>query len=325
MGTAAMLAGPQTQATPIAPAMMGHSVLDFGVEANTETDQSPALQRALNEIAASGHPAFLPPGVYQTGNVTLPQQCHLHGVARETTLIFNGAWLFASNSPYNVVSLDGLSFMHDAKVHHRKNDFGLKHYPIITVNGGQLKVQNCLFKDLVGSGLAPRGSSVNILNSTFESIGFSAIFADNVRDSTISGCIFNKCWAGVILTASAEKAGSIIANSHFNDCDQIGIQVQGRAIVTANLIKDCKKYGLKLGDPKGTSHILASQNSITNCRVGIACEAEGDYIFATLNMIQGAKDGAIRAIADGKLVGPDLSQRSSESYRNLAIVGNVAL
>jgi hypothetical protein len=42
-------------------------------------------------------------------------------------------------------------------------------------------------------------------------------------------------------------------------------------------------------------------------------------------MIQGAKDGAIRAMADGKLVGPDLSQRSAESFRNLAIAGNVAL
>jgi hypothetical protein len=129
---------------------------------------------------------------------------------------------------------------------------------------------------------------------------------------------------GLALEAKSPADNAIVSGVRLTHCGAAGIEAKGRAIVTGNMIDGCG-YGLKLGDAKGTSHILAAQNSIVNCRVGIACEAEGDYIFATLNMIQGAKDGAIRAIADGKLVGPDLSQRSAESFRNLAVAGNVAL
>jgi hypothetical protein len=81
--------------------------------------------------------------------------------------------------------------------------------------------------------------------------------------------------------------------------------------------------GLKLGSAKSSGGIIAQGNVLQDCRVGIGVTASGDDIFASLNMIKGAKDGAIRAFDGDKLVGPDLARESAESYLNLTVAGNV--
>ncbi|MBC8051115.1 MAG: right-handed parallel beta-helix repeat-containing protein [Chitinophagales bacterium] len=294
LGTAAMLAGPQAEAAPIAPAMMGRSVLDFGVEANTETDQSPALQRALNEIAASGHPAFLPQGIYVVQGLQIPNGAHLVG---------SGAKLLFEDGGCEVEGITA----------------HISHLAFEGRGNSSLKLAGGSFAAL----LAADHTNLTLEHCSFQHASGWAVFAEN-SILTMNSCLIQNVAGGVFLNVKAPTDGGIISGLRVTQCASAGIEAKGRAIVTGNMIDGCGN-GLKLGDPKGTSHILASQNSITNCRVGIACEAEGDYIFATLNMIQGAKDGAIRAIADGKLVGPDLTQQSAESYRNLAIAGNVAL
>ncbi len=332
IGAVAMLTGPQAEAAPIAPAMpilpthMGRSVLDFGVEANTEADQSPALQRALDEIAASFHPAFLPPGVYQIGCVNLPQHCSLQGVAGNSAVMLSGGLSFRAERGDASLSVTGISFSHGDEARGVATKAGLSITPVLFASGGKIVIENCHFGHVAGSAFDSENADIRIVSSSFDRINLAGVVARNPASALISNCKMQHCGQAIWLVAVNPKSeGAIISSTRIKDCADVGVSLEGRAIVTSNIIEGCKTYGLKLGDTKGTSHILASQNSITNCRVGIACEVEGDYIFATLNMIQGAKDGAIRAIADGKLVGPDLAQQSAESYRNLAIAGNVAL
>jgi len=44
----------------------------------------------------------------------------------------------------------------------------------------------------------------------------------------------------------------------------------------------------------------------------------------TNNMITKTSEGGIRAMDHDKLLGPDLAKSSSESYRNIAVFGNVS-
>ena len=58
--------------------------------------------------------------------------------------------------------------------------------------------------------------------------------------------------------------------------------------------------------------------------IGISVDNNAGYGFVTNNLIAGAKDGAIRAMNHHIALGPDLAKTSSESYRNIAVFGNVA-
>ncbi len=46
--------------------------------------------------------------------------------------------------------------------------------------------------------------------------------------------------------------------------------------------------------------------------------------MVTNNMLSGVKRGAVRAMNHSKPTGPDLAIQSSESFRNVAVFGNVA-
>jgi hypothetical protein len=137
---------------------------------------------------------------------------------------------------------------------------------------------------------------------------------------SISGCDFGQCGTGAAISDS--NAASITQN-HFDKCG-IGVALTGDGIVNNNVVNGAKNYGLKLGSAEGSGSILAQGNLIRDCRVGIGVAPAGDDIFATLNAIHGAKEGAIRAFDGDNLVGPDLAMESAEAYLNLTLIGNVA-
>jgi hypothetical protein len=119
----------------------------------------------------------------------------------------------------------------------------------------------------------------------------------------------------------AEGEGVTISANNVFECNT-GIVLRGSGIVTGNYVS-AKEYGLRLGSARGNGGIVAQGNVLRDCRIGIGVSSSGDDIFASLNMIKGAKDGAIRAFDGDKLVGSDLAQKSAESYLNLTVAGNV--
>ena len=58
--------------------------------------------------------------------------------------------------------------------------------------------------------------------------------------------------------------------------------------------------------------------------IGVATASGAGTALITDNLIDGAKDGAIRAMNGPNPTGPDLAQASAESFRNLAVYANVA-
>ena len=290
---AGMLSATQTaQAVPMTAA---RSVADFGVEPNSSADQKDRLQKAIDEITASGRAVYIPGGDYRVGDwLKLPATCAIFGDPGLTRLspVKIGGWVFAATENrelyLNGLVLDG---------HAKKSDgvdpityFGL-------VKGGAVNITNCLFENTPGG----------------------TINAENIS-GTINGNTFRNCNSYLLV----EGDGIRIIDNDIAQCFS-GILLRGSGIVSGNVISGVTGIGLRLGGSGNeNAAILATGNNISDCNIAIGVSAGGETIFASLNLITRAKEGAIRALDGDKLIGPDLARESAESYLNLTVVGNVA-
>jgi hypothetical protein len=290
----------------------GRSVAEFGVDPSSGADQTEALQKAIDEIAGTGAPVFLPAGTYHANALSLRAgNATIGGVPGATKLRVRHISVEIGGEPRGSLSLSGLLFEGPSD--------GAK--PQLAVSNAYMRMTNCIF--LGGSA---EGGAVSLENcyGTINACALlwypgAGIMARSAPMS-ISGCDFGQCGTGVAISDS--KAVSI-AQNHFEKCG-IGVSLTGDGIVNNNVVTDATDYGLKLGSAEGSGSILAQGNLIRDCRVGIGVAPAGDDIFATLNAIHGAKEGAIRAFDGDNLVGPDLAMESAEAYLNLTLIGNIA-
>ncbi len=81
----------------------------YGVRANADTEQTRALQKAIDEAARAGQPLWLAPGRYRSGPLTLPAGSRIAGQrdATRLTLIGNGTLLAARGG--RDIALTGLT------------------------------------------------------------------------------------------------------------------------------------------------------------------------------------------------------------------------
>lgn len=299
-------------AVTTAPAMTGISrgVTDFGVEPNSKADQTAALQKAINELSGAGQPIMLPAGVYNAAKLTVPKQCSIIGVPGQTALYVSQLGMAADNGQIGLFNLFGVNFhAHDSKT-----------APVhVLLSGASVRIANCGFHGggATAMNLDACSGSVEALEVSFYSD--SGILAPRSA-LTIRGCHFSGC--GTAVKASSSRS-AIVAQNQFDKCGT-GVAADGIALVSGNIVRDAKDFGLKLGRAGGDGRVMAQGNLLDNCRIGIGVAASGDDIFASLNLIHGAKNGAIRAFDGEKLVGPDLARESAEVYLNLTVAGNVS-
>ena len=69
---------------------LGRDATQYGVRPGSPDDQTKILQRAIDDAARAQAPLALPPGVYRTGMLHLPNGAQLVGVRGATRLVFNG-------------------------------------------------------------------------------------------------------------------------------------------------------------------------------------------------------------------------------------------
>ena len=90
-GIAGALAMPvdAARAAPLT-SLLGRDATHYGVRPGAAEDQTRALQRAIDEAARAQMPLALPPGIYRTGLLRLPNGAQLIGVRGATKLVFTG-------------------------------------------------------------------------------------------------------------------------------------------------------------------------------------------------------------------------------------------
>jgi hypothetical protein len=281
---AGLLPAMQAVAAPMAG---GRSVTEFGVVPNSGADQTKALQKAIEAIAAAGEAVRIPGGTYRTAALELPQSCAILGVPHQTRLLgqADGPILRA---PENAsLYLSGLSFEGDA----------------IAASGIEGAVTFVTVRDAKGS----------------------AIKFGRARAISVANCRFERCAKAAIEIATdpAAPMGAIVIGNQISGC-AIGIGLSGNGNVSGNLVAGASAFGLRFGANADSGTLSATNNTLRDCATGIGVAVGGEIILAALNLITGAREGAIRAFDGDKLIGPDLALESAEAYLNLTVVGNVA-
>jgi hypothetical protein len=286
------------------------SVTEFGVEPNSKADQTAALQKAINELSGAGQPVILPAGVYNAAKLTFRGNCSIIGVPGQTALYVDQLGMLQDNGQIGSFNLFGVNF-------HARDSKAISVH--VLLSGAGVRIANCGFHGAGATALSLDACSGSI--ETLEISGYADHGILAPRSAlTIQGCQFSACGTAVKASSSGS---SIIAQNQFDKCGT-AVAADGIALVSGNIVKDAKDFGLKLGRSDGSGRVVAQGNLLENCRVGIGVTASGDDIFASLNLIHGAKNGSIRAFDGEKLVGPDLARESAEVYLNLTVAGNVA-
>jgi Pectate lyase superfamily protein len=329
-GGLAAAAAPFAAAAPIGTTQHAPTVLDFGVEPNATRDQTAALQKAIDELTKAKQPVILPSGVYRTGPLSLPPSplpCAILGTPGSTVLLGEGTIL--TGERLESVYLSGLTFDLAAVKAPSAARISLGG---VSPNGAAVTLAHCQVL-----GTASPAIKLDRCHGTIQAvritgggggeteIGIIATRASgglSISQSTIADCRIVGIEVVSDPSGGAGEKTVIVTQNTIARCG-IGISADSSGIVSGNIVSGAKRFGLKLGGAKGSGHILAQSNLIRDCRIGIGVSASGDDIMASLNMIAGAKEGAIRAFDGDKLVGPDLARQSAEAYLNLMVAGNV--
>ena len=106
-GAAAGVTTLPAQAAP-ANAALGINASEFGVKPDLPSDQTQALQRAIDRAALARTPLLLPPGIYRTGELSLTSNTRIAGIGNATRLeLLRGTSMFTSQRADNI-DLSGL-------------------------------------------------------------------------------------------------------------------------------------------------------------------------------------------------------------------------
>jgi uncharacterized secreted repeat protein (TIGR03808 family) len=261
------------RAAPLTSAL-GRDATQYGVRPNSPDDQTPALQRAIDDAARAQVPLALPPGVYRSGALKLCSGTQLIGVRGATRLLFTGGpSLFASEGGSSIglagLTLDGAGIALPTRR-------GLLH----CLQGHDLRIADC---EITGS-------------------GGNGIWLENV-----SGFISGNIISGVATTAilSFDAQGLVISQNTIQDANDNGIEILRTAIgddgtlVIDNRIEDIKagpggsgQYGNAINAFRA-GNVIVRGNRIRNCDYSAVRGNSASNIQITGNSISDVREVAL--------------------------------
>ena len=266
----ALAAAPEPARAAPLTSTLGRDATQYGVRPNSPDDQTRALQRAINESANAQMPLALPPGIYRTGALKLPNGAQLVGVRGATVLQFTGGSSLIGSEGASGIALTGLSLDGAGiKLAERR---GLVHFQ----NGLDVRVQDC---DIVGSGgygvwfesIAGEVSgntirkTANTALTSFDALGL-LVAQNTIQDASDNGI--------EILRHTMGDDGTLVVNNRIDDIkagpggsgqhgNAINAFRAGNVIVTGNRIRNCD-YSAVRGN--SASNIQITGNSVSNVR-----------------------------------------------------------
>jgi len=103
-------------------------------------------------------------------------------------------------------------------------------------------------------------------------------------------------------------------------------RVEADAVVIGNTIENAPTVGIQIGWGTFMRDVSATGNVIRHARVGISVTGtpEAGKCLIANNLISNAKDGAIREMQFGQMMGPDLVREPGANER-IRLTGNVAV
>ncbi|MGL5166820.1 MAG: TIGR03808 family TAT-translocated repetitive protein [Afipia sp.] len=249
---------------------LGRDATQYGVRPNSPDDQTRALQRAIDTAANAQMPLALPPGIYRTGPLQLPNGGQLVGVRGATILKFTGGSSLIGSEGASSIALTNLTLDGGGiKLADRR---GLVHFR----SGLDVRVQDC---DIVSSGgngiwfenIAGEVSGNTIRKTTntaftsFDALGL-LVAQNTIQDASDNGIEILRNLVGddgtIVVNNRIEdiKAGAGGSGQHGN---AINAFRAGNVIISGNRIRNCDFSGVR-GNSASNIHITG--NSVSNVR-----------------------------------------------------------
>lgn len=201
----------------------------------------------------------------------------------------------------------------------------------VSVRGN--RITDCSYSAVRGNA----ASNIQMLGNTCQRIGEVALYAEfGFEGALIANNSVDRAAAGISVTNFNEGGrlavvqGNLIRNLVRREYEPVdkrgeGISVEADSVVTGNTIENAATVGILLGWGRHMRDCSATGNLVRNCKVGIMISADpmaGQALVAN-NMISGTPDGAIRAMTNWQLIGPDLAKTTPTTGR-VTVMGNVA-
>ena len=292
--------------------------------------QTSALQAALDEAALSGTPLFLPPGTYETGRLTLKSGTRLQGVPGRTVLIADTHTdgIFETFGT-DAVRLSGLVLDGGGVAPGETSAL------LTAAETTNLDVSGCRFLNSGAHGVSLRKASGRIANCEFEAIAKTAVLSEDATGLEISHNIVDTVAVGISISGVNESGrlpvvqGNRIRNLFLRKigaCGGIGIGVEANCTVTGNIIENAPAYGILVGGNDRPRSVSVTGNTIRQSHIGIGVSVDPKAGTARIadNLIDGTKDGGIRAMSGPKPIGADLAREGAEATGNLSVYANVS-
>jgi hypothetical protein len=224
-----------TSRAEAAPAFLGgagRTAADFGAMPNVPADQSPVLQKAIDELTAAGHPVVIPAGRYRAARLQLPSKAVLLGVPGLTVLNASQSVPVFECLNAQDVSLRGLAFL----------GVGL-----LARNCVNLTVSDCQVLSSGAHGLICSGTGLFIASNRAAACAGSAIWVEG------DGMVTNNMIAGQgqfgLRLGTEGRLGTLSVMNNRIDGTAVGIGVsnsdKGYAFIAMNMITGAKEGGIR--------------------------------------------------------------------------------
>ncbi|MHB0772743.1 TIGR03808 family TAT-translocated repetitive protein [Bradyrhizobium sp. 5.13L] len=297
VGIAGALAMPAdaARAAPLT-SLLGRDATQYGVRPGSSEDQTRALQRAIDEAARAQMPLALPPGVYRSGLLRLPNGSQLIGVRGATKLVFSGGASAIQSDGSDSVGLTGITF--DGGNIPLPTRRGLIH----VLGGRDVRIADCAITGSGGSGIWLEQVAGDISGNIFTNIALTAVVSFDATGLSVSrNTIIGTNDNGIeILRTALGDDGTLVADNRIEDIKagpggsgQYGNAINafraGNVIVRGNRIRNCD-YSAVRGNSASNIHITG--NSVSDVReVALYSEFAFEAAVIANNTVDGAAVG----------------------------------
>lgn len=270
------------------------SPFDFGLEADSDADQTSALQAAIDEAGNTGKTLLLPAGEFYAGDLNL--HGGIKGAPGQTHLLTAGSAPVGRISGVSDVVIDSVSFGVGNGAPEGENR-GLLELDSAT----RVTITNCSFSG-PSNGIAIFASSATIENCHFAELGDAAIHSFNSLGLFIRGNIVDGCAnAGIrIWREESGVDGSIITGNRISRIDWKGggngqngngvnvFKADG-VIVADNHIADCAFTAVRANSANDTQ--IRGNTCLNSGEVAIFSEFAFSGSIIADNIVDGAATG----------------------------------
>ena len=276
--------------------LLGRDATHYGVRPGSNEDQTRALQRAIDEAARTQMPLALPPGIYRSGSLRLPNGAQLIGVRGATRLVFTGGASMIQSDGSDAIGLTGITF--DGGNIPLATRRGLIH----VLGGRDVRIADCEITGSGGNGIWLEQVAGDISGNIFTNIAVTAVVSFDARGLSVSrNTILGTNDNGIeILRTAIGDDGTLVADNRIENIKagpggsgQYGNAINafraGNVIVRGNRIRNCD-YSAVRGNSASNIHITG--NSVSDVReVALYSEFAFEAAVIANNIVDGAAVG----------------------------------